>query len=121
MGYVNKRDKANAIKKVKIAFGERLGCDKDEDAEIIVREPTEMEVLTWRAASKDSETNGVVNFKDLLVGTLVSHNLMEDENEKMTNEAVADLIYEKSELTAFIMETWAKSVFTIPPSKTGGK
>ena len=79
MAYINKRDHANAIIKVTIQFGKKLNCENDDDAVITLREPTELEVLQWREAQQAGVLNAMKEFRDLLVGMTISHNLMETE------------------------------------------
>lgn len=121
MGYVNKRDRDNAIVKVTIAFGKKLGCENDSDAEITLREPTELEVLRWRAAQKEGEVESMEKFKELLNDMMIKHNLMEDENEKMTNEAVSELIFSKTDVTAQVVTEWSNKVFRSPMNSKEGK
>ena len=121
MAYINKRDRFNAIKKVTIQFGKFLGCPEDADAEIVVREPSELEVLDWREANQVSTKEGMSKFKEMLTGMIVSHNLMEDESEKMKTSDVVDLIYAKTDLTSHIVSQWSKSVFPSPTNKREGK
>ena len=121
MAYINKRDRFNAIRKVAIQFGTSLGCEKDEEAEIIVREPTEIEVLDWNEANSVSSSEGMKRFKELLTAMIVSHNLMEDEQEKMSNEAVVDLIYSKTDIVQLVVEEWSKKVFRTPQSRREGR
>ena len=121
MGYVNKRDRYKAITKVKIAFGKMLGCDEDSDAEITLREPSEIEVLEWREAQLEGTVHAMKHLKGLLVDLVLSHNLMEDEENKMTNEDVIDLIFAKNELTAYVTSEWTKAVFHTPTNSNEEK
>lgn len=121
MAYVNKRDRENAIIKVKIEFGTKLNCEKDEDAVITLREPTELEVLQWREAQQESNLKAMQEFRNLLVDMTLSHNLMEDENEKMSNDAVIDLIFSKTGLAEFVLTRWTEAVFRSPQSSKEGK
>lgn len=111
MAYINKRDRANVIKSVTISFGKYLGCPEDEDAMIVMREPTEIEVISWREAQKDGLVKGIENFKDLMKSIITDHTLMEDETVKMTNEDVVDLIFSKTDLCDAVMDQWARAVF----------
>lgn len=121
MGYVNKRDRENAIIKVKIEFGTQLNCEHDEDATITLREPTELEVLKWREAHQEGDYAAMAQFKELITDMTISHNLMEDENEKMTNEAVIDLIFSKTGLAEFVLQKWTDAVFRSPQNRKEGK
>lgn len=121
MAYVNKRDRENAIIKVKIEFGKLLNCENDSDAVITLREPTELEVLKWKEAHQEGNYAAMAQFKSILTDLTISHNLMEDENEKMTNEAVIDLIYSKTGLAEFVLQKWTDSVFHSPQNSKEGK
>lgn len=119
--YINKRDRFNAIKKVTIQFGKMLNCENESDAEITMREPTEMEVLVWRDAQNEGTTQSMAKFREILADLIVSHNLMEDEKEKMTNEAVVELIYAKTEIVAKVVTEWSDKVFRTPQNRTDEK
>lgn len=122
MAYVNKRDRENAIIKVKIAFGKLLNCEDDSDAVITLREPDEFEVLSWREAEKEGGIKKAMEeFKSLLKVMMISHNLMEDENEKMTNDAVVDLIFSKTALANHVLHEWSTQVFRSPQDRTNEK
>ncbi len=121
MAYINKRDHANAIIKVTIQFGKKLNCENDDDAVITLREPTELEVLQWREAQQAGVLNAMKEFRDLLVGMTISHNLMETEEEKMGNEAVIDLIFSKTDLAEYVLQKWTEAVFRSPQSSREGK
>lgn len=115
--YINKRDRKNAIKKVTIQFGTLLGLEKDEEAEIVMREPTQMEVCQWREAQTEGETKLLEKFRELLNDLIISHNLMEDEKDKMAVSDVIDLIYEKMELVAKVLSDWTQAVFPTPQNR----
>jgi len=121
MAYNHKRDYENAIRKVTIKFGSKLNCESDDDAVIVVREPSELEVLTWTEAREEGTKKHMECFKDLLGKFIVKHNLMEDDVTPMSNEAVADLIYQKLDLCQFVLDEWSKSVFRSPQNSKEGK
>lgn len=121
MAYINKRDRHNAIVKVKIAFGKYLGCEDDQDAEIVLREPNEIEILEWRESQLEGTVQSMKHLKGLLAELTLDHNLMEDEENKMTNEDVIDLIFAKNELTGYVTSEWTKAVFHTPQNSTEEK
>lgn len=121
MAYNHKRDYENAIRKVTIKFGTKLNCETDDDAVIIVREPSELEALEWNEARKEGSKSSMEAFKKILGNSIVKHNLMEDDVKPMSNEAVADLIYQKIDLCNFVIGEWSKQVFTSPTNSKEGK
>ena len=121
MAYNHKRDYENAIRKVTIKFGTKLNCETDDDAVIIVREPSELEALEWNEARKEGSKSSMEAFKKILGNSIVKHNLMEDDVKPMSNEAVADLIYQKIGLCNYVVEQWTKQVFTSPTNSKEGK
>ncbi len=101
----------NYIVKTKINIGTLLGCETDEEAYIVLREPTTELAIKLKNASGEGE-EGILNFfKDALPKIIVDHNLMETEEKKMSKEDVASLIFENLPLTMKVVEEYSESAF----------
>lgn len=103
------RNKNSYLITTKIEFGTMLGCDTDADAYITLKEmPTS---LVMRLRQRTSEDEMMEFFHEILPEIIVDHNLYEDETTKMTNEAIADLVYDKVELTGKVFGDYSQAVF----------
>ena len=105
------RSNYNYITKVKINIGTLLGCETDEEAYIVLREPTTELAIKLKNASGEGE-EGILNFfKDALPKIIVDHNLYEEEGKLMTKADVASLIFENLPLTMKVVEEYSESAF----------
>lgn len=101
----------NYIVKTKINIGTLLGCETDEEAYIVLREPTTELAIKLKNASGEGE-EGILNFfKDALPKIIVEHNLYEEEGKLMTKADVASLIFENLPLTMKVVEDYSESAF----------
>ena len=101
----------NYIVKTKINIGTLLGCETDEEAYIVLREPTTELAIKLKNASGEGE-EGILNFfKDALPKIIVDHNLYEEEGKLMTKADVASLIFENLPLTMNVVEEYSDSAF----------
>lgn len=110
MFYKN-RNYTAAIEKVKIEFGTLIGCEKDEEAYVVLKELPTMEMAKLTRAQEESIESLMEFFRKAMPGIIVEHNLMENEEKKMTNRDVVDLIYEKFSLTQVIIEKYSNAAF----------
>ena len=105
------RSNYNYITKVKINIGTLLGCETDEEAYIVLREPTTELAIKLKNASGEGE-EGILNFfKDALPKIIVEHNLYEEEGKLMSKADVASLIFENLPLTMKVVEEYSESAF----------
>lgn len=107
--FVKKKHYENAIQKVKIYLGKELGLESEEDAYIILREPTEREALKLRSADDDAER--VDAFEHLFESAIVDHDFWEDETVKMDDKEVVGLLFEKIDTANKIIQEYSKAVF----------
>ena len=105
------RSNYNYITKVKINIGTLLVCETDEEAYIVLKELPTSEMLNLKKASNEGEEALMSFFKEAIPLILVDHNLMETEDKKMSKEDVAELIFEKLELTSKVMEEYSSKSF----------
>lgn len=109
MAFIRTKHYDNAIQKVKVLLGKELNMEKEDDAYVVFREPSEKEVLKLRTAEDDEQRIDV--FHDIFVAGLVEHNFYETEAERMEGEAVIDLLLEKIDTTNKLIEEYTKQVF----------
>lgn len=102
---------ASYLKVVKIDISEPLGCNEGE-AYISLRELDTKETLNLRKNYEEGTEALLVFFHELLPAIIVNHNLYEDENTPMKNEAIADLVYSKMELTNLVIEKFCAEAFS---------
>lgn len=105
------RNVNNYIVKTKINIGTLLGCETDEEAYIVLREPTTELAIKLKNASGEGE-EGILNFfKDALPKIIVEHNLYEEEGKLMSKADVASLVFENLPLTMKVVEEYSESAF----------
>lgn len=103
---------SNSLRKVKIEFGTLLGLEKDDEAYVTLKELDTMTTLKLKDVSQTGTQNEVMEFfKEVLPKIIVTHNLYETETKLMTNQAVADFIYEKLDLTSKIIGGYTSHMF----------
>lgn len=107
--FVRDKDYENAIQKVKILLGTKLGMEKDEDVYVTFREPSEKEVLLLKVAKDDVERLDA--FQKIFEASLVEHNFYETESLKMENKAVIELLFEKMDTTDKLISDYSSAVF----------
>ena len=100
----------NAIQKVKILVGKELGLEKEEDASVTFREPSEKEVLLLKVAKDEAER--IDAFEDLFKASIIEHDFYETEGQKMDDEAVIELLFEKMDTTEKVIGDYTKAVFS---------
>lgn len=119
MFYKNKNYES-AIATVKIEFGKLLGLETDEEAFVVLKElPSIMMARLTDAQDKGGEAL-MKFFKEVLPGIIKTHNLMENEEKMMSNKDVVDLIYEKFELTAKVINDYSNAAFFTRMNKKQG-
>ena len=99
----------NAIQKVVIHLGKALNLPEGEDCYVKFREPSEREVLSLRTAN-DGELEGLEAFRNIFISALVDHDFY-DGDEKMSNEDVINLLYEKVDTANQLIKEYSNAVF----------
>lgn len=102
----------NAIQKVTIHLGEALNLPEGEDCYVTLREPSEMEVIKLKA-TEGGEREGLEAFREILTSALVDHDFFDGE-EKMSNEDVINLLYERVESATKLIKEYTSAVFPSP-------
>lgn len=121
MAFYKDKHYENAIQKIRIELGTIFGLEKDEDAHILLREPSEVESVSFKKEIQADEVRGVEFFKSLLPGLIIEHDFYEDEKNKMSNEEVAELIFAKNEAADHVLEAYTDAVFRSRLNKREGK
>ena len=121
MAFYKDKHYANAIQKVRIDLGSIFGLEKDDEVHILLREPSEVESISFKKELTADEVKGVEFFKSILPGLIVDHDFFEDETKKMSNEDVAELVFSKSEAADHVLETYTNAVFRSRLNKKEGK
>ena len=123
MAFYKSKHYENAIQKIRIELGTIFGLEKDEEAFILLREPSEVESLSFKKEIITDEVKGVEFFKSILPGLILDHDFYEDETSKtkMSNEEVAELIFDKNEAADHVLETYTNAVFRSRLNKKEGK
>ena len=110
--YNKQQQYEKSLRRVKIEFGTLLGLDEDKEAYVTLRELDTMTTLQLKEVAQNGSQNELMYFfKQILPKIIIVHNLYESENKIMTNEAVADLIYEKLELTSKVISEYTGYMF----------
>lgn len=121
MPFVRTRDYKNIIQTVKVEIGTLLGQEKDEDVYVVFKEPTTEISLHLRKATEKGEEEVLSCFAENLSKLIVEHNLYETEKDLMSNEAVSELLLEKTEIFSKIASSYTETVFHSRPNQAEGK
>ena len=116
--YIRTKNQNDYLIKVKVEFGKDLGLENDQDAYIELKELNTLEFVKLKNAYEKDELALLEYFKNILHTIIVNHNLYENENEKMKNQDVAELIFEKSSITVKVISTYTKAVFFTSKKET---
>lgn len=119
--FVRQKQYDNCIQKVRIEIGTLVGLEKDDECYIVLKELPTMEMLKLKN-SHDEGTEEIMNyFREVLPKIITDHNLYETEQKKMSNEAVADLIFEKMDLTNKVITGYSTAAFFTQTNKGESK
>lgn len=119
--FVRNKNYDNAIQKVRIEVGTLVGLEKDDEAYIVLKELPTSEMLALKKASEEGEDKIMEFFKAVLPKIMADHNFYETEQKKMTNDAVAELVFEKLELTNKVISSYSNAAFFTQLSKNADK
>lgn len=107
----------NFIATKKINLGLALGAEKDDDAFVVMREPTTLELMDLQE-SKEAAGRKLL---DLIPSVLIDHDFYESENVRMTPQAVAKTITEKSAAAMKVIGEYMEFVTSPFQKPTEGK
>jgi len=110
--FIRKNNYENSLRRVKVEFGTLIGLEEDKEAFVTLKELDTMTTLKLKDVSQKGDQNEVMEFfKDILPRIIVVHNLYETETKMMSNEDVANFIYEKLDLTSKVISEYTKNMF----------
>lgn len=110
--FIRKNNYENSLRRVKVEFGTLIGLEEDKEAYVTLKELDTMTTLKLKDVSQKGDQNEVMEFfKDILPRIIVVHNLYETETKMMSNEDVANFIYEKLDLTSKVISEYTKNMF----------
>lgn len=119
--FVKSKDYDKFLIKVRVSIGKELGLENENEAFIELKEIPTLETLNLKEMTTKSEIELLQYFKKILPMIIIDHNLYLEENSKMSNEEVVDMVFEKNTLaTKVIGDYLEKAFFTLAPKK-GGK
>lgn len=114
--------KTDYIQTVRINFGELLGQEKDEEAFVVLKE---MPTITTVGLAEKKEGGKIVElmeyFKQILPGLIVEHPFFKDENTKMSNEEVVDIVFSRLDITEKVLDGYNSAVFHSRPNNAKEK
>ena len=101
----------NGIQKVRINLGLLLNQEKDEDAYIDLKELPTLEMMQLSEAHGKGQKDLMLFFKGVLPTIIFDHNIYEKKDKKMTNQELADFIFERLDLTSKVLSDYANASF----------
>ncbi len=111
------------IQKVRVEVGTLVGLDSDSEAFLTLRELPTMQMLRLKDVADQGEEQTLGLLHELLPIIIVDHNFYEDEaaKHKMTNQDVADLIFESLDLTVKVVNEYTQASFFTQAQRKGAK
>lgn len=105
--YIRSRDNTNYIKKITINLGEELGQEKPEDVFLVLREMKTSAYLQMADVAEEGTKAIFDFFRQELPNLIVNHNIYETEAKLMSNEDIAELVFETKDATKKVVETYS--------------
>lgn len=109
--FIRQKALSNAIQKVKVEFGTLVGEPSDSDVYVVLKELPTLEMMNLKEAQEKGEVELMKFFKAVIPSILTDHNLYETESQKMTNEQVAEFIFEKLSVTSKVIGDYSQAAF----------
>lgn len=109
--FVRNKNYDSAIQKIRIDVGTFVGLEKDDEAYVVLKELPTSEMLALKEASEKGEDAIMDFFKTVLPKIMTDHNFYETEQQKMTNAAVTDLIFERLTLSNKVISSYSNASF----------
>ena len=119
--FTYKKNFQNAIQTTKIYIGDLLGCETKEEAYIELKEMKTSLVLQMKKAQEKGDDEMVLFFQQMLPEIIYSHNLYMDDDKKMTNAEVTELVFDKIELAMRVIHEYSQMSFFTLGKKKGSK
>lgn len=109
--FVYKKNYQNAIQSTRVYIGDLLGCETKEEAYIDLKEMKTSLVLEMKKAQEKGDDEVVLFFQKMLPEIILSHNLYEDDDKKMSNQDVTNLVFDKIELAMRVIHEYSQMSF----------
>lgn len=119
--FIKDKNYENFIERVRVNVGTIVGLENDEEAYITLKELPTVEMMRLRDAYEKGEEELMLFFKELLPVIIIDHNFYLSETEKMSTEELSSLIFEKPDLTSFILSEYSSAAFFSPEKRKGRK
>jgi hypothetical protein len=119
--FIRAKDYDKFIVKVRIEIGKELGLDEDKEAYIELKEIPTIETLQLKEMTTKGEIELLKYFRELLPNIITDHNLYITEDNKMKNDDVVALLFEKNTLAMKVIGEYLEKTFFISAPKTKGK
>lgn len=99
--------------KVKIEMGSFFDMKEDE-VYVVFKELDTFNTLELKDAFEKGETEILKKLKNVLPETIIDHNFYEQENVKMSNNDVVELLFSKNKLTTKVVGEYISALFQLP-------
>lgn len=110
--FIKSKNFEKFLVKFRVEFGSFFDM-KEEEVFIVFKELDTFNTLALKDAFDKGEVELLKVLKSILPFAMVEHNLYEDENIQMTNEAVVELIFSKNNLTTKIIGEFINNSFQL--------
>ena len=111
--YIKSKNYDAAIQKVRIEVGTIVGCEKDDEAFITLKELPTQAMMKLRDSVKKGESDLMSYMEEVLPEIIVDHNFYVDEQHRMSSKEVTDFIFEKLELTTKVLTEYVNLSFRL--------
>jgi hypothetical protein len=119
--FIKEKNYGNYIVKVKIEIGKELGLTEANEAYVELKELPTIETMELKDSYGKGEVELLNYFKKTLPICIIDHNLYVTESQKMGNEEVTALIFEKTGLATKVIGDFIEKCFFIQTKKKGAK
>lgn len=99
--------------KVKVEMGSFFDL-KEDDVYVVFKELDTFNTLELKDAFEKGETEILRKLKSVLPDIIVDHNFYEQENVKMSNNDVVELLFSKNKLTTKVVGEYISALFQLP-------
>ena len=115
--FVQKRDYGAFLQSVRVNVGKEVGLENEEDAYLVLKELPTLEMIELRDAYEKGQKELLVFFKTVLPKIIIEHNFYETDEKKMSVDALANLIFERMDLSGKVIGEYSTAAFFTRQSK----
>ena len=114
--------KSDYIQTVRVDFGKLLGQEKDDEAYVVLKEMPTIVTVGLAEKRKDGKVVELMEyFKQILPELIVEHPFFKDENTRMSNEEVVEVVFSKLDITEKVLDGYNSAVFHSRPNNAKEK